>query len=95
MVRHMQDLMWHDAGAGVWSKPSHPQEQIQVFPDGWLHKAWGEMKGSGSTVRELQEYLDKAGLGETEPHDSPKPHAAYLKARIALWKAHEKRPDPS
>jgi ppGpp synthetase/RelA/SpoT-type nucleotidyltranferase len=91
MTNYMQGLGWRAAKGSVWSEPSHPQEQIQVSPNGWEHHAWGKIRASGSSVDDLQEHLAKLGMGDfTPPHEHDQPHVSYLKARIALWKAQGK-----
>jgi ppGpp synthetase/RelA/SpoT-type nucleotidyltranferase len=96
LTQYMQDLGWNHAGHDAWSDPDKPQEQIHVFHDGWVHRAWDEIKGNGSTTQELQEYLGKRGIDEakherTLEDQPPLPaHVSYLKAKLALWKAHSK-----
>jgi ppGpp synthetase/RelA/SpoT-type nucleotidyltranferase len=93
LSQYMKDLGWNYAGFNDWSDPVKPQEQIQVFHDGWIHRAWEKLQGSGNTLQELQEYLGKRGLDDAK-HDHkldnqpPMPHVSYLKAKLALWKAH-------
>lgn len=94
LMRYMKDLGWNYAENDNWSDPVKPQEQIQVFHDGWIHRAWDKIGGSGSTAQELQEYLGKRGLDDAKhPHKLPNqpplpPHVSYLKAKLALWKAY-------
>ena len=96
LMQFMKDLGWNYAGFSDWSDPVAPQEQIQVFHDGWIHRAWDKMHGNGSTVPELQEYLGKRNMDDAKhPHkleNQPPlpPHISYLKAKLALWKAHGK-----
>jgi ppGpp synthetase/RelA/SpoT-type nucleotidyltranferase len=96
LMQCMKDLGWNYAENDNWSDPIKPQEQIQVFRDGWLHRAWDKIKGSGSTAQELQEYLGRHGLGDAKhPHRLPNqpplpPHVSYLRAKLALWKAYSK-----
>jgi hypothetical protein len=96
LMQYMKDLGWNYSGFSDWSDPLKPQEQIQVFHDGWIHRAWDKIEGSGNTVTELQQYLGKVGMDEAKhPHKLPNqppmsPHVSYLKAKLALWKAHGK-----
>jgi ppGpp synthetase/RelA/SpoT-type nucleotidyltranferase len=96
LMQSMKDLGWNYAENDNWSDPVKPQEQIQVFHDGWIHRAWDKIEASGSTAQELQEYLGKRGLGDAkhqhkiENQPPLPPHVSYLKAKLALWKAHGK-----
>ena len=96
LMQYMKDLGWNYADGNDWSNPLTPQEQIQVFHDGWIHRAWDKIEGNGNTVTELQQYLGKRGMDDaTHPHKLPNqpalpPHVSYLKAKLALWKAHGK-----
>jgi ppGpp synthetase/RelA/SpoT-type nucleotidyltranferase len=96
LTQYMKDLGWNHAGHDNWSDPDKPQEQIQVLSDGWIHRTWGQIGGNGSTTQELQEYLGKRGIDEAkhertlENQPPLPPHVSYLKAKLALWKAHSK-----
>src|SRR5271170_7461418 len=78
LMQYMKDLGWNYAENDNWSDPIAPQEQIQVFQDGWIHRAWDELKGNGNTLLELQEYLSKLGMDDTKhPHKlPPTPHVS-------------------
>jgi ppGpp synthetase/RelA/SpoT-type nucleotidyltranferase len=88
MTGYLQGLGWRPAKNSVWSEPSHPQEHVQVSPNGWVHQAWGKVRASGNSVDDLQKHLAKLGLGDYNPPHEHNPHVSYLKARLALWKAH-------
>lgn len=97
LMDFMKGLGWHFIAPNAWSQPEHPQDVVEVFYDGWIHRAWDKIEGSGSTVEELQAHLAKYGMGETiPPHESPKPqHTTYLQAKLALWKAHSAEEKPN
>lgn len=89
LMGYMKGLGWRFDASGAWSEPSRPQNQIEVFHDGWIHRAWDNIEGSGTTPEELQAHLAKLGLGDVQPrHESH--HATYMRAKLALWKAHGK-----
>jgi ppGpp synthetase/RelA/SpoT-type nucleotidyltranferase len=86
IAEYLAALGWRSQGFNEWSHPSKLQEAVQLFPDGWIHRSWGKIVGTGDTLAELQAHLAENRLGESYKP----PHVSYLKARIALWKAHGK-----
>jgi len=94
LMQFMKDLGWNYAEHDNWSDPIAPQEQIQIFHDGWIHRAWDKIEGNGNNVVELQKYLAERGIDEAKhPHKLEvqpplPPHVSYLKAKLALWRAH-------
>jgi hypothetical protein len=83
----LQALGWKNQGFSDWSHPNQLQEVVQLFPDGWIHRSWDKIVGTGDTLDELKAHLAAAGLGESYlPKQSH--YATYFKAKLALWKAH-------
>ena len=98
--KYMDGLGWQSMGGGDWYSPTHPQDLIRVYPDGWIHSQWDKMVRSGDSPEELKLYLAEVGLGEPQHQHkykkqpptiegTPSPHSSYLKARLALWKAYK------
>jgi ppGpp synthetase/RelA/SpoT-type nucleotidyltranferase len=84
----LQALGWRHQGFSDWSHPNQLQEVVQLFPDGWIHRSWDKIVGTGDTLQELKAHLAAVGLGESYlPKQSH--YATYLKTKLALWKAHK------
>jgi ppGpp synthetase/RelA/SpoT-type nucleotidyltranferase len=85
LTYYLKQLGWKHHGFNEWTPGSNrPQDIMEVFHDGWIHRSWGKIVGSGDTLSEMQTHLQSAGLGQ--PMRSV--HGSYLAARIAIWKAH-------
>ena len=101
LSRYMDGLGW-ERFANQWHSPTHPQDEVSVHSDGWIHRQWGKIVATGDTPEELKRHLGESGLGEPQhQHKYVKPpltiegsHTAYLRARVALWKAHSKDNSP-
>ena len=88
MSNWLQALGWRSQGFSDWSHPNQLQEVVQLFPDGWIHRSWDKIVGSGDTLEQLKAHLAAAGLGESYlPKQSH--YATYLKAKLAIWKVHK------
>jgi ppGpp synthetase/RelA/SpoT-type nucleotidyltranferase len=94
---YMKALGWEQMGPSQWYSPTHPQDVVHVFHDGWIHAQWGRNIGSGDGEQDLKAWLGQVGLGEAQHPHKQRPvtlgeggvHTSYLRARLALWKAHK------
>lgn len=102
LLFYLKQLGWKHHGFNEYSPKNRPQDVLEVFPDGWIHRAWGKMVKSGDTVEDLKAHLQSVGLEGMESQVEQTydenfmkglkirgAYGSYLAARIALWKAHK------